>query len=764
MLARPPPIEYAAAQVASPSGSHSLASLARRLAPAAMPLAYLAFTLLVFWQLWTPIDGARGFFRYDPRFEYWGDLQFQWNTLSHGHLALWNPFDRAGFPLYGDPQPGMLYPVNWLFLLLSSLSGGVSYLMVGVKILAHWAFGAIGMHLFLRRLGAREPACYLGGILYGWTSPKVRYSGSALNWSIAWIPWLLLAVDWFADRPSWRRATVLGSTAAMVLLAGAPAVLLYAALIATPYLIYRMWGRWRGSWRHLAIAAGVAVLWVLPLVASNLQQVPESIREARDLTFITNSAFTPADFAGFLIPHIGGENVYYGLLPLLCVGLLCASAGRTRSLLLLGIAAAGVALALGDHAGILPAIASALPPFAMFRRAHRYLFVTSIAIAALAGLGLARALTLEIEEQKRTAARRVTWVGGAVTFAMGMAFLISLVVSDKFQAPKNQAFGLAFVAAAAATWLLRAILVNQGRRRTVYGWFAVVVVALDIWTAGARSIDVGMIPPPIPRHDGLVAELGNLTTEYRIYDRGYLNFRPGTRLGIRDFGGYEDDPLGLARYKLFLDQAKRNLSLLGHANVRYYLDGGRRPPVKPRPADHMTTLRAHVYELPAVAPAVLYVATPRPVADPGAGLKALRDIVPGRGAVVEGPLPPAGPAGGLATGKLVELTPNRVVAEIDTPGPGLVVIAEAYYPAWRATVDDTEVTIQPANVMFRGVPVAAAGHHRIVMTLRPLRFWGLFPAYLIGFGLLIAALVAPFVRRRRRATGEPAHEQSEGET
>ncbi len=724
--------------------------LLRRMAPAIMPLAYLGFTLLVYWRMWTPIDSARGFFRYDPRFEYWGDLLYQWDTLGDGVLALWNPHDRGGFPIYGDPQPGMLYPGNWPFLLIGALADGVSYFLIGLKVVAHWAFGAIGMHLFLRRLGAREPGCYVGGVLFGWTCPRLRYGGSALNWSMAWIPWILLAVDWFAAKPSLRRAVVLGTVAAMPLLTGAPAVVLYAAIIAVPYLVYLMWGRLASSWRALLAAAAVALLWVLPLIASNLQQVPESVREQRSLGFITDTVFSSAHFVSFLVPRLGGENIYYGLFPLLCVGLLVASAGRTRSLLFLAIAAVGVGLALGNNAGLLPAAASVLPPFGFFRRAHRYLYITSIAVAVLAGLGLARALTLELERRQQLA-RAISWVGGAVTFAIGIAYLISVIFSDKLQTPKNVSFGLAFMSAAAGTWVLRAILINQGRRQLTYAWIAVVIVAVDVWTANAKIIDVGWTPPPAPKHDALVAELADTSREWRVYDRGYLDFRPGTRLGIRDFGGYEDDPLGLSRYKLLLDAGKKSLPLLGHANVRYYLAGNRRPAIKLRPGDKLTTIKPNVYELPAVAPAVMYVANPTVVADAKAGLRALRSITPGRGAVVEGKAPPRGAATAeIAAGHITTLEPNRLVAEIDAPGPGLIVIAEAYFPAWEATVNGEPVTIQPANVMFRGVPVDAAGHYRIEMRLRPLRFWGLLPAYFAAFALFIwAAIVRPWRRRRR---------------
>jgi hypothetical protein len=723
-----------------------------------MPAAYIAFTMFVFWRLWTPIDGALHSWRFDPRFEYWGDLIFQYETLSNGDVAMWNMHDRGGFPVYGDPQPGMLYPPNWLFAIWGAITGGVPYVAITVKILLHWAFGAIGMHLFVRKLTGNEPASYVSGILFGWTAPKIRYAGSALNWSLAWIPWVLLALWWFAEKPDWRRAVVLGTSVAMLLLAGAPAVVLYMLIIAVPFGLYAMHGKLRASIKYIAASAGVALLWLLPLIASNMQQLPESVRETRNLNFITESVFTPAHFLSFLVPRFQGEPVYYGLFAILCMGTLVASAGRKRALIFLGVAAFGVALALGRHAGVLPSAASLFSPFGMFRRAHRYLYVTSTAVAVLAGLGFANVLLLADEERKKILARRVLWVGGVVTFAIGMAYLISYIQTDKTDSPKNIQFGLAFLSCAVGTWLLRAIAINTGPKQMMYAWIAVAVVALDIWTAGAPSLDKGFTPLPDPKHDHKVAFLDDVQTDWRVYDRGFFDFRPGTRLGIRDFGGYEDDPLGLARYTKLLNASKKNLPMLGHANVRYYLDGNRKPPVKPKKKDGLTQIvdpsgktRTSMWELPNVAPAVMYVPDAVHASDANDALRKLRGITPGQGAVVEGAAPPRGPAGAeVVAGRIVTLEPNRVVVEVDAPGPGLIVIAEAYFPAWTATVNGSSVDIQPANVMFRGIPVDAAGSYRIEMSLRPLRFWLLLPAYLGGMGAFVWVLVAPVWRRRRK--------------
>ena len=45
----------------------------KRIAPIAVPaLVLLALVLVMFWRLWTPLEGERRSFAYDAQWEYWG--------------------------------------------------------------------------------------------------------------------------------------------------------------------------------------------------------------------------------------------------------------------------------------------------------------------------------------------------------------------------------------------------------------------------------------------------------------------------------------------------------------------------------------------------------------------------------------------------------------------------------------------------------------------------------------------------------------------
>ncbi len=731
---------------ASRQANAGRARLMRILRPFVMPGVYTLLTMAVFWRLWTPVPGAERSWRYDARHAYWGDVVFLQKTLSEAQIPMWNPHDRGGFPIYGDPQPGLLYPPSWALTLVASIGDQVSIGMVSLKIILHWIFGAIGMHLLIRRFGAKEPACYTAGVLFTFTSPKFRYMGSGLNWSVAWIPWVLLAVHWFSEKPSIKRGIVMGSSLAMVLLSGAPAVVLYTLILALPFGLYQMRGRILENWKPIFVAAGVTLLWVLPLVASNLEQLPESVRQVRSYSFINGSAFTPAHLVSYVVPRLEqGENPYIGAMAIFCIGLAIASRkNRGLAWIFLGITAFTIAISFGGHAGFLPALSSAFAPFSLFRHAHRYLYVASVAIAVLGGLGFGYLLSVEKEERKAELLRYLTWGGGALTFALGVAYLVSIVIHDKIDIPKNNGLGLAFCSFVVFTLLLRQLLRAGPRARIALSWALPFLVFLDVWVANFVMYDKRTEPVPRMENDDQVALLEGVDRNWRVYDEEFLKYRPGARVGIRDFSGYEGDPLSLSRYDILLKACKSKLSLMGHANVRYFLDTPNR--LVPKKSDGKQ-IHPGIWELGKVAPAVYFVPAPLLADNAKSALAKLRRFDPGTNAVVEGDIVSGDAALPVVAGTITHLEPNHVVAEIETPGPGLVVIAEAYYPKWEATVNGKSTRILPANVMFRGIPVSGAGHQVIEMRLRPGRFWYLLPGYFLAFGLLLWSVWS--LRRRR---------------
>lgn len=80
------------------------------------------------------------------------------------------------------------------------------------------------------------------------------------------------------------------------------------------------------------------------------------------------------------------------------------------------------------------------------------------------------------------------------------------------------------------------------------------------------------------------------------------------------------------------------------------------------------------------------------------------------------------------------VSPERIELQVNSPGPGFVVISETHFPGWEASVDGKAVPLIQTNHSLMGVAVPA-GSHDVEIVYRPASFyWG---AALSIVGLLI---------------------------
>ena len=90
------------------------------------PLVFLAAVmLLAFWKVlfhpeFTLLTGGDMCSQTFP----WFNIAAYW--LKKGSLLLWDPYVYSGKANLGELQPGVLYPLNWLFMLLPASGGGIN--------------------------------------------------------------------------------------------------------------------------------------------------------------------------------------------------------------------------------------------------------------------------------------------------------------------------------------------------------------------------------------------------------------------------------------------------------------------------------------------------------------------------------------------------------------------------------------------------------------------------------------------------------------
>jgi hypothetical protein len=103
---------------------------------------------------------------------------------------------------------------------------------------------------------------------------------------------------------------------------------------------------------------------------------------------------------------------------------------------------------------------------------------------------------------------------------------------------------------------------------------------------------------------------------------------------------------------------------------------------------------------------------------------------------------------GESVGIIDASDPDRLVIRARLASPALVVIADTYYPGWRARVDGAPASIFPTDLLFRGVFVTA-GEHEIVLTYAP-------RSLTAGALACLAGCAACLVLFRRPATSRDA--------
>ena len=97
------------------------------------------------------------------------------------------------------------------------------------------------------------------------------------------------------------------------------------------------------------------------------------------------------------------------------------------------------------------------------------------------------------------------------------------------------------------------------------------------------------------------------------------------------------------------------------------------------------------------------------------------------------PLHGSKPVQGKEFVRVLDYTPERVEIEVSAQAPGYVVLTDAWYPGWVATVDGEREPIHRADVLFRAVAVGP-GNHRVVFHFRPASLW-------VGAGISLVGLV-----------------------
>lgn len=668
-------------------------------------------------------------------------------AIESGEWPLWNPLEFGGIPLLANYQSAVFYPPRLLHAVLDVPIASTLFIL-----LKFWLCG-MTMYGCARTLGLQRPSATFASL--GW-----MLSGYHMSWAYhaipdisAWLPLLLIGVEFLLLGRTRRGFLVTTVAAVMLLLAGHPESAFTGSLAVGMYFFLRIAlgpgivGRVRTA---VSSAAGA---WAVALLVSSAQILPFLEYLTQSQTYmhrVVDEASLHFMSAGLypvlVVPRYFGSQadgafwadgvnvssfatmMYAGIPALLGVGLLFSRghSDRTRSRRILALAAPAVIFFLlafripGTHWLLeLPLLHStwgswflvypmmALPLLGAMGLEHwlsrprRYLeFAPILAITAMVSTAIL--IRFGIDWRILEMQGRIDYVARQLLIAGVLTCMFLVVCLGAIIQQRSGWVLVALTVLLVADLLVAARgLVGTSPRAAVLMETRLIRHLQDISPPARISTMYAGI------HTGLLQPFG--IEELWAYD-GILPDRMWTFLG--NIGGGERDrlePLTSTEWYLYLpavasEQGARKLTGLTFVES---VDG------------------IDLYRSERAFPRAFLVGHVESVADPTELFERLRDPAfdPRSAALVEGLPPHAVVAEGShqGTAEIVQRTSTTASVEVNANADSVLVITDAYYPGWRAYLNGRPTAVFPAYHAFRGVQVPR-GTHRVEFRYEPTSF------------------------------------------
>ena len=232
---------------------------------------------------------------------YWPLRTMVARQVRAGQWPAWNGREAAGVPLLADPQTGLLFPPNWLFLVLPHR------LAYSLCIFLAFSVAGGGAYLYLRRVGLATPAALFGGAAFMFCGFMVGHRVHlALIQTAALLGWGLWSIE--RIRSNARAAFAwMAPIFALTLAAGHWPTAIHMMLVWLAYLLLR--GRPIG--RALAVAAAAAVVGgvlLAPQIVATASYLRQSIRADTPYLVAGENSFFPLCAVLAFFPFIMGSR------------------------------------------------------------------------------------------------------------------------------------------------------------------------------------------------------------------------------------------------------------------------------------------------------------------------------------------------------------------------------------------------------------------------------------------------------------------------
>ncbi len=645
-------------------------------------------------------------------------------SIRHGEWPLWNPCELAGMPLMANCQSTVFYPPRALHLLFGLRWGTALFILLKL-----WLCGA-SAYLCARGLHLGWHAARFFSVAWMLASYNLIWC----NWSLpdvsAWLPIVFLGVEWILEGRQRAGFFTLTLGGVLLLLAGHPETAFAMGLGLGVYFVLRLLTeRRRGRQLWLPII-GCAGAWSLALCLCAAQLLPFLEYLRHSATFFDRPQenimtwLPPSAAAAFWAPRFFGTSAdgnYWGdinsnLYSMLYAGwpvwigaaflvpaCLRRDANRARAACL-----AGAALLMLGMAFRLP----------LFEPLHRLPMLSSMIAAyhtafPLFAIPLLGAMGLDACLNSPAHKRDWLWPALLLGFVAAYIGLLESFFGSLMKALKVAPYVHCELLAACGIAMASLFLFKLLRERH---WMA--PAAITLLLAGDLILANRGMNPTMPAK--LVFPKTELTTYLRELPQpcrvgaGEGNIASGllAAYGIEEWLGYDGlYPERIVRFQKTIGQDFWN-AIEPACAVAYYLHDPRYEPLFPRDEPGRFARVAQrdgleVYRNNRALPRAYLLGAAECIEDSKALLERMKQpgFEPARLALIEtsldNSLPQPAPEW-LGEARVTAHTGNHCSIEVNAQAPAILVLADAYYPGWKAWLDGAPVEVFPRGLHLSG--------------------------------------------------------------
>ena len=686
------------------------------------------------------VFGSKVMFSTDTLYFNFPMYHYLHQAYHDGFIPFWNPNQFAGLPFMAVLQTAVFYPPSLIFFLDDFT------LAFNLNLVFHHGVLVAGTYILTRFWGFSPVAALCSGLtaLMGGFFLSISTFSNHFH-SAAWFPLFFFCFEKFLKSKSIRYFLLSIGVCALQALAGSPEhSILSTLLIFSHTLLIR-----QKPSRVLenVFLLGLVVLGALAITAFQLLPTwlfaRESIRDfgmeyvhharwSMDPSTLMHLLFATPATQSQLLPGQGGSpgflnSIYMGIVPVSCLAGALWLIKSDRLIRFWWVAFwVGIFFALGKFNPLYPFFFDWTPLLHKFRYPEKFFFISAFSLTILAGASVDFLLKAGTAEPARF--KKFLWILLTLLAVGGVLYGIHPETKSIYPLLLLALFSLA-----------SGLLLWKRIAPPVFAGIALLIILTDLIThnqslmsfANRKYFDEA--PPVVaaltqdkmnfrifsqynllknPQHPSSSSQFTVTLLDYQDI-KNLLDKSIGTIYGLQTVAGNmgaETKDQGIYNHIFARATLQKQLRILERFNVQQLITADQWQTSSDGSLTHPKVLVSGTDALPRafLVPAAR-VLDPRQIPETYFS----PDFDPTQQVLISHPV--EWKSSPEFQGEVTHLVykPNRVEIQTRQKGNGFLVLLDAYYPGWKATVDGKEIAVLRGNHFFRTLPMSE-GNHQVV--------------------------------------------------